>query len=267
MLTAKRSSAFWRALASPARRRMLDLLRDGAKSTGELAVSFPKLSRFAVMQHLRVLTHAKLVLVRREGRFRFNYLNAVPLVQIYERWVSTYAAPMAHASLALKRYVEGDPMKKSPTDFRVAAVELEVRIDAPPQRVWDALVNRTTNWWRKDFFTNPKTQAFRIEPRPGGRMYEDWGEDNGLVWATVLAVEAPHMIQFLGILTAQYGGPAHTVFQFSVESLGDGSVVKISDTIFGNIAEVQGSKMQEGWLLLFEQGLKPYVERESVRAI
>ena len=95
-------SKLWRALSSPVRRRILDRLRDGPKSTSELAADFPKLSRFAVMQHLGVLTDARLVLVRREGRYRFNYLNAVPLVQAYERWVSTYAAPMAHGALALR---------------------------------------------------------------------------------------------------------------------------------------------------------------------
>jgi uncharacterized protein YndB with AHSA1/START domain len=153
---------------------------------------------------------------------------------------------------------------KAPTEFRANKVALEIKIAAPPARVWEAMVNQTTKWWRKDFYTNPKTKRFVIEPRPGGRMFEDWGDDNGLVWATVMAVEAPRMIQFLGILTAQYGGPAHSIFQFSVEAAGDGSIVRIDDTIFGNIADVQGSKMEEGWRLLFEQGLKPYAEGKSL---
>ena len=104
--SSRRAPKLWRALSSPVRRRILDRLRDGPRTTSELAASFPKLSRFAVMQHLAVLVDARLVLIRREGRFRFNYLNAVPLVQVYERWVSTYAAPMAHGALALKSFLE-----------------------------------------------------------------------------------------------------------------------------------------------------------------
>ncbi len=261
----KRASAVWRALSSTTRRKILDRLRGGPRTTGELAAAFPKLSRFAVMQHLRVLTGARLVLVRREGRFRFNHLNALPLVQAYERWVGTYAAPRARDALALKRLVESgkgtNMSRKSPTEFRALKVELEVTIDARPQQVWDAMVNRTTEWWRKDFFTSPDTKAFHIEPRPGGRMYEDWGDGNGAVWATVLTVDAPRRIQFMGHLTAQYGGPAHSIFEFAVEPVGNGSVVKISDSIFGNLAEDQAAKMDDGWRLLFEQGLKPYVER------
>ncbi len=68
----------WRALANPARRRMLDLLWQAPRTTGEVAVRFPKLSRFAVMQHLGVLEAARLVLVERAGRQRFNHLNVAP---------------------------------------------------------------------------------------------------------------------------------------------------------------------------------------------
>jgi DNA-binding transcriptional ArsR family regulator/uncharacterized protein YndB with AHSA1/START domain len=266
----RRTGRLWRALASPVRRRMLDKLRDGPKTTTALARAYPKLSRFAVMQHLGVLSDAKLVLIRREGRFRYNHLNAVPLTQAYERWVSRYAAPMAHASIALKRYIEGGRMSqtttkkptKSPTEFRASRIELEVNIAAPPQRVWDALVNETTHWWRKDFYTKP-SRGFHIEPRIGGRMYEDRGDGNGLIWANVVGVDAPESIQFVGHLTPQFGGPAHTIFQFTVKAAGAGSVVKISDTIFGNISESLGQTMQEGWKMLFEDALKKYVEKDQ----
>ena len=56
----------WRGLGSPIRRRILDILRNGPISTGELAMAFPDLSRFAVMQHLGVLEESGLVLARRE---------------------------------------------------------------------------------------------------------------------------------------------------------------------------------------------------------
>jgi len=46
----------FRAIGSPIRRRILDCLRDQPRTTGQLADAFPKLSRFAVMQHLTVLT-------------------------------------------------------------------------------------------------------------------------------------------------------------------------------------------------------------------
>src|ERR1700758_5559101 len=98
--------AVWKALSHPVRREMLDLLRDGPRTTGDLDAHFAGLTRFAVMQHLRVLEGASLVLVRRQGRQRWNHLNAVPISEIHERWVSRFAGRDASALLALREHVE-----------------------------------------------------------------------------------------------------------------------------------------------------------------
>jgi DNA-binding transcriptional ArsR family regulator len=100
------NDAVWRALASPVRRAMLDLLYGGPLTTGALAEQFPDLSRFAVMQHLRVLAEAELVLSRKEGRERYNYLNPVPIQQVYDRWVSRYMQPWTEALISLKNELE-----------------------------------------------------------------------------------------------------------------------------------------------------------------
>jgi DNA-binding transcriptional ArsR family regulator len=102
----------WRALASPIRRRMLDLLRDGPMSTGDIAEEFRDLSRFAVMQHLGVLEEANLVIPRREGRTRLNYLNPVPIQRIYQRWVSKYQEPWTEALVSLKGTLESESNAK-----------------------------------------------------------------------------------------------------------------------------------------------------------
>ena len=92
---------------------MLDLLRDGPVSTGELAESFRDLSRFAVMQHLRVLEDAELVVPRREGRTRLNFLNPVPIQRIHQRWVSRYQEPWAESLVSLKGSLEAEmPTRK-----------------------------------------------------------------------------------------------------------------------------------------------------------
>ena len=80
----------WKALADPTRRAILDFLRAGPKTTTEIVEAFPHLTRFGVMKHIDVLREADLVNTREEGRQRINSLNAVPIRQIYERWVSQY---------------------------------------------------------------------------------------------------------------------------------------------------------------------------------
>lgn len=59
-----------RAVADPTRRAILRLVRDREVSAGEIALSFPSISRPAVSQHLRVLADAGLVAVRPDGNRR-----------------------------------------------------------------------------------------------------------------------------------------------------------------------------------------------------
>lgn len=96
----------WKALSDPTRRTILDLLRKGSKTTTELVDAFPEMTRFAVMKHLDVLRDAALVITRAEGRRRVNSLNAVPIRQIYERWVSPFAELWSSTLLRLKDEME-----------------------------------------------------------------------------------------------------------------------------------------------------------------
>lgn len=98
----------WRALANATRRRILDELREGPATTGALAELFPELSRYAVMQHLGVLAEADLVISRRVGRERFNYLNPVPVQRIYDRWVVRYMQPWTEALVSLREQLESE---------------------------------------------------------------------------------------------------------------------------------------------------------------
>lgn len=102
----------WKALASPTRRAILDDLRDGPKTTGAIAARFPRLTRFAVMQHLRVLEDAELVIPRRDGRERYNYLNPVPIQQVFDRWVVRYMKPWTEALVSLRDELETHTRKE-----------------------------------------------------------------------------------------------------------------------------------------------------------
>ena len=109
MTTRELDNALWRALADETRRGILDALRQGPRTTGDLAVFVRKdagLSRCAVMKHLGVLEEAGLVVVRREGRFRWNHINAAPFVAMYRRWVSRFGSLPGAALFELKDHVE-----------------------------------------------------------------------------------------------------------------------------------------------------------------
>ena len=96
----------FKALAGADRRKILDLLRDAPLTTGELAKRLSWLDRTTVMQHLRVLESAQLIVSKKEGRCRWNYLDVSPIQRIYERWIESYAAPSARLMNKLKQDLE-----------------------------------------------------------------------------------------------------------------------------------------------------------------
>lgn len=87
---------------------MLDLLKDGPLKTGELCSHFPDLNRCTVMQHLGVLEQADLIMVKRQGRYRFNYLNPLPIKQIHDRWIQDFARRAVGYLDELKTELEAD---------------------------------------------------------------------------------------------------------------------------------------------------------------
>lgn len=95
------------ALAEPSRRRILDLLRGGERSVGEL-VGPLKLSQPGVSKHLRVLREAGLVEVRPDGRQRWYRLRAQPLAEVDE-WLAPYREHWSGRLDALERHLEENP--------------------------------------------------------------------------------------------------------------------------------------------------------------
>jgi DNA-binding transcriptional ArsR family regulator len=80
------------ALAAPARRAILDELHErNGQTLFELCSRLTMrhglgLSRQAISQHLDALEAAGLVSTRREGRYKFHYLDTSPLKEILDRW-------------------------------------------------------------------------------------------------------------------------------------------------------------------------------------
>lgn len=111
MSTDDADDLLFKALGHRLRRRMLDLLRHGAQTTGALVAAFPEIDRCTVMQHLGVLEEAGLVIAERRGRERWNHLDVVPIHDIHERFIGPYAA---YAALMLSRLSRAEPMPGEP---------------------------------------------------------------------------------------------------------------------------------------------------------
>ena len=250
----------WRALGNPIRRQLLDLLSEGPRSTGELADAVPELSRFAVMQHLGVLTDAGLVLVRRRGRYRYNHLNPVPLRAWYQRWASPLADSTAAELLALGQHIErgselmGDEFRE---EVRTVRIETEIRLVATPERVFKALTDESLEWFPHTY-GEERVKGVVFEPRVGGLHYEDWGEDRGHLYGWVTAYDPPHHFATRGRLM-----PGVTLDnEYTLIADGEETVVRSTKVGVGPMTEAEARSIRTyGDLAAFEEALRTWVEQ------
>ena len=75
-----------KALADPTRREILNLLKQGKKSAGEISDRFD-ITAAAISRHLSVLKEADLIEDARDGKYIFYELNASVLEEIM-LWIS-----------------------------------------------------------------------------------------------------------------------------------------------------------------------------------
>ncbi|MEM1071993.1 MAG: SRPBCC domain-containing protein [Planctomycetota bacterium] len=244
--------AVWRALADPTRRGLLDGLRYGPRSTGELAALVPTLTRFAVMKHLGVLESAGLITSERRGRRKLNHLNAVPLRRVYERWVSRYEDAWAGSLDRLRNAAEspqhrGDTTmnatKLLETPARLAVIRSEITVKAEPAAVYNTVLNRPAEW-----FNNGPDAGWKavIEPKLGGRFYllSDNGDENLMAFITMLKPD--RKIRMKGDFTMPEAVVSNATMSF--EPIGTGTRVTVDHRMVGEFTDETPTEFEAGWL-------------------
>jgi DNA-binding transcriptional ArsR family regulator len=97
-------AATFTVLAEPARRHILDLLREEERPVGEL-VQRLELSQPGVSKHLRVLREAGLVDVRADAQRRLYRLRPEPLAEV-DAWLTPYRELWAGRLDALEQHLD-----------------------------------------------------------------------------------------------------------------------------------------------------------------
>jgi len=173
----------FKALADPSRRTLLDLLHASDGRTLQDLCTPLEMSRFGVMKHLNILEEAGLITTRKVGREKLHYLNAVPIRQIYDRWVSKYAEPWAIGLTAMKDELEREPlMETMPRHVN------QIAIKATPEQVWQAITDpvKTSKFW----FNCSIQSSWEI----GSPVELVNQEGQRQVEGTILALEPPHKL-------------------------------------------------------------------------
>ncbi|MGP4038644.1 SRPBCC domain-containing protein [Gracilibacillus sp. D59] len=254
-------TSVFKALGHPIRRQILDLLKESPKTTGELNECFPNVTRYAIMKHLNVLEEGNLVLVRREGKYKINFLNAVPLQEVYNRWVGKYMKPTASALLNLKSTVEQNGGTQTmTTNNNGFNIEQEIFMAAPREAVFKALTDKVQEWWEFRLAPEGKKSQFTFEPVPGGHFLEKWGENEGAIWGKVYYVNAPEEIRLFGHLGMQ--GAVNSAYTYRLIEKDGGTLLQLSHTASGILQENWEEDHTKGWEYLLGTLLKNYVERK-----
>ncbi|HEY1369223.1 MAG TPA: metalloregulator ArsR/SmtB family transcription factor [Gaiellaceae bacterium] len=135
----------FRALADPGRRRLLDSLNGRNGQTLRELCGELDMARQSVSKHLAILEAANLVTTVRRGREKLHYLNAAPINEIGERWITRYERERVEALADLKRALEDTVDKPS--------FVYTTYIRTTPERLWQALTEPefTSRYWRVTF--------------------------------------------------------------------------------------------------------------------
>src|SRR5262249_1441766 len=125
----------FKALADPARRHLLDSLRERNGQTLSQLCGQLDMARQSATQHLGVLEVANLISTTWRAREKLHYLNPVPIHEIQDRWIGQFERPRLRALATLKHRAEEQHMGTKPAFVYVTYIH------ATPEQIWHALTD------------------------------------------------------------------------------------------------------------------------------
>lgn len=234
----------WRALADPSRRSLLDLMRDGPKTTQQLCAHFPT-SRYAIMGHLSVLAEVGLILVERRGRERLNHLNPVPLQYAYDRWLKPLSASAAAVLTTLGVVAESEGAEIMGSGIDIRAEHLVAR-DATA--TWSALMG-LAGWWPRCW---GKTENLVFEAHVGGRLglleaalASFNGQGGGSLWGIIEEFYPTRTLAVRGAMGLR--GPVSGYWRMDLIQQDEGTRVVLQHQVAGPVSDEDRDCFATGW--------------------
>ena len=238
----------FRALADPSRRALLDSLNEcNGQTLSELCAGLD-MARQSVSKHLAVLEAANLITTVRRGRAKHHYLNAAPINEIAERWITRYERDRVRALADLKRALEDTPVDKPSFVYTTY-------IQTTPERLWQALTEPafTERYWAVTFdsewkpgssvdwhmrgLTISDPEQVVIESEPCRRLSYTWH---------TFTPEWARALKFTGDAQERLGAERRSKVTFEIDALDE----QVKLTVTHEDLEpggVTGSLISEGW--------------------
>ncbi|GAA0493678.1 hypothetical protein GCM10008986_20190 [Salinibacillus aidingensis] len=235
----------FQALAHPIRRTIIDVLSHHPLTTGEICDHFD-VSRYAVMKHLNILEASQLVLTRKKGREKINYFHAVPLQEVYRRWMNRFQAEDADSLMNVKNFFEEKERVSSMPNLREKdsfQISQEISIQGSKTNLFKALTEDIDQWWSIRLFDD--SELF-VENEIGGRFMEKSADGKQALWATIMIIKPNEELHFQGPLGIT--GAVNSYYKFKLrETAANETILQLDHTVYGMIDPAWEKDYREGW--------------------
>lgn len=156
----------------------MDLLATQSQTTGELCSHF-NLSRFAIMQHLKVLENAGLIRAEKHGRYRYNHLNHEQLARLRQQTIAEAITPATNSDTA---------------DEHVH-IKQTFLYQTTPTVVFTALTVQIGSWWKNE------GASILLEPFLGGRLWKQFNTSgSGVLFGTIDILRQNELLGIMGTM-------------------------------------------------------------------
>jgi hypothetical protein len=146
-------------------------------------------------------------------------------------------------------------------DIRQIAFTNELRLGRPRDQVFEAFLQ--SEKWFQVSYGEDRLQRIVLERRVGGQIYEDWGDDAGVLYGTIGWWDPP---AGYATVSAMLGGGITLNHRYEFEEDGDDTtVLRHRFSAFGPISDEMAEGIQaHGSLETFEAQLRSWIEQGEV---
>lgn len=138
-------------------------------------------------------------------------------------------------------------------------VKVEIPILSSATHLWMVLFEETNEWWGASNLTSKYSKKMVFQEYVGGKLYEDFGNREGLIWAEVIGIKSPLFAELKGHLSPQFGGPNISFSTIKLEPKENHTVLVYEETWMISQEQKFYDNLTKGWHQIF-MNLKLYVE-------
>jgi len=143
--------------------------------------------------------------------------------------------------------------------FDFMQIEMDVTIQASPDRVFQAITHDIASWW--DETCTYKRGKMILEPEVGKRFYEDCGNGGGSLFGIVTLIEQNKLLEIDGHMGMEQ--PVQGFVRYELVPLGKATLLKFTHRASGKLRAGIQETYTQGWTDMIKRRLPEFVEHSK----